>query len=259
MATIRLPDSAFYLFEKAADERVRKAMGSEYHWFLPKLWHRTYDMGQNINLAFQELHLRKGNKEINWLSLPGHEVCSSLCTSILHEGLQGAGWGRWILDEYQKAINLSGDNLKVRGTQDIDPAVAWLVSEKFKQDEPLFRILKPGDPIRPYSLIQGMSWSEPGESNIAQIFLNLVKSPFAFMSTFSRGIKVYQKQRKRPYPAYHTTHQMLTLPNIAKDKIKYISQEALTFIKHDTQDYFWQNMVGTQPRCFILEPTFIYG
>jgi hypothetical protein len=246
---MRLTDSQIALFMQGAQHRVDEAMGLGHKSWLGKLFHRVYDMGQNVDLAFQELKLR-GDKEINWLALPGHEVCSTLVASIIQNGLFCAGQGNWFLDQLQAAVAKTGDKMIVRGPQDVDPAMFWLLPD-------LFRIKKPGETVRPFSIVQWMSYSEPKEQSLIEIFVNVVKSPLAFMSTFSRGIKVYQKAKKRPYPAYLTTHSTLTLPP-DNDQIKYISQEALTFLKHYKQSELLEKTSGPQPRYVILEPTFIY-
>jgi hypothetical protein len=251
-----LSDSAQLIWKRGADLRVERAMGSQHkHWW-GKIWHRVYDMGQNINLALQEMKAR-GDKEINWLALPGHEVCSTLVTSIEQCAFDNIQCSRWFLDKLQEAIAATGDKMEVRGTQDIDPAALWLLSDRFKKEDYLFRVLKPGDEVRPYSIIQFMSWAEPGERNMAQVIINLIVSPLNFMATFSRGIKVYQRQKNRPYPSYLTTHSVLTLPPDNKD-IRYISQEALTFIKHFKVAELTTKMGGLQPRHFVLEPVFLY-
>lgn len=257
MASFIIPDKQRDLWFKGANLRVEKAMGSEHkHWW-GRLWHRTYDMGQNFDLALQELKAR-GSKEINWLALPGHEVCSTLVTSINHEGFLACGWDKYLLLELQKACIAHNDTkTNIRGTQDVDPALLHLISDKWMPTDPLYRVKKAGDEIKPYSIIEFMSYAEPSERNMVQIFIDLVKAPLTFMSTFSRGIKVYQFQKNRPYPTYLTTHSVLTLPP-TDNQIRYISQEALTFIKYVSVEDMVKNQSGEFPRWIVLEPIFLY-
>lgn len=255
MAIQVIPESKRRPFYGGLQRRMDGAMGVGKS-FLKRKYIQLYDMGQNFDLAMQEAKFR-GDKEVNWLALPKHEVCSTLVTSLYHEGFKACDWREWFLEELQKAIAATGDDMKVRGTQNIDPAALYLLTDKIKTVDPLFQILKVGEEIPDYSIIFCMSWAEPSERNMAQIIAGLVIAPFTFMSTFSRGIKVYQIEKKRPYPSYLITHVMMKVPSDKPGKIKVISQEAFCKFKYYSRDEFMSLMGGKRPRFYVGKPTFL--